>query len=70
MSRSLTLTRSVLAGARSPRPRPTSSTSSNDGSRPNSTRAAIKRLRLLKRAGHTDKTLDGYDWTNPGNAAD
>ena len=41
-------------------------TSSNAGSRPNSTRAErSKRLRLLKQAGFpADKTLDGYDWTN------
>lgn len=65
MSRSLTLTR-ACSPARSPRPRPTSSTSSNDGSRPNSTRRErSKRLRLLKQAGFpADKTLDGYDWTN------
>ena len=60
MSRSLTLTRSVLAGTLAE-----ATPNQLDFIERWFTAERSKRLRLLKQAGFpADKTLDGYDWTN------
>ena len=65
MSRSLTLTRSVLAGTLAEATPNQLDFIERWFTAELDSRERSKRLRLLKQAGFpADKTLDGYDWTN------
>ena len=65
MSRSLTLTRSVLAGTLAEATPNQLDFIERWFTAELDSREQSKRLRLLKQAGFpADKTLDGYDWTN------
>ena len=65
MSRSLTLTRSVLAGTLAEATPDQLDFIERWFTAELDSRERSKRLRLLKQAGFpADKTLDGYDWTN------